>query len=167
MRSIDTRCALRLKSLSRVSPKSWRTSDLWGAVAREVVEFYGDKFRHTRSEPAHFALRLASIITIVLERNPTYRDVVYDEEPNASDQEGQALLQKFKGRRLPMLDRVEITIIEEVQPRWLSFLNREQDLMYLLPYAYMDIAAPNGKLAPSWRGKTSRCIERLPPTSAC
>ena len=126
------------------------TSDLWGAVAREVVEFYGDQI------PAHPVgtgpFRLADwrrSSKIVLERNPTYRDVVYDEEPNAGDQEGQALLQKFKGRKLPMLDRVEITIIEEEQPRWLSFLNKEQDLMYLLPYAYMDIAAPNGKLAPN------------------
>ena len=61
---------------------------------------------------------------IVLERNPTYREVLYDAEPNADDAEGQALLQKFKGRKLPMIDRVEISIIEEVQPRWLSFLEQ-------------------------------------------
>ena len=42
--------------------------------------------------------RVAPSSRIVLERNPTYRDVVYDEEPNADDAEGQALLQKFKGR---------------------------------------------------------------------
>ena len=29
---------------------------------------------------------------------------------------------KLKGRKLPMLDRVEIAIIEEAQPRWLAFL---------------------------------------------
>ncbi len=28
-----------------------------------------------------------------------------------------------------MIDRVEISIIEEVQPRWLSFLNKQQDLL--------------------------------------
>ena len=28
-----------------------------------------------------------------------------------------------------MIDRVEISIIEEQQPRWLSFLNRQQDFM--------------------------------------
>jgi ABC-type transport system substrate-binding protein len=126
------------------------TSDLWGAVAREVVEMYGDQI------PAHPVgtgpFRLAEwrrSSRILLERNPTYREVVYDAEPNADDAEGQALAQRFKGRKLPMLDGVEITIIEEEQPRWLSFLNKEQDLIYLLPYAYIDIAAPNGKLAPN------------------
>ena len=29
------------------------------------------------------------------------------------------------------------------------WLSKEQDLIYLLPYAYIDIAAPNGKLAPN------------------
>ena len=35
---------------------------------------------------------------IVLERNPTFRDVLYDADPNADDAEGQALLQSLKGR---------------------------------------------------------------------
>ena len=47
-----------------------------------------------------------------------------------------------------MIDRVEISIIEEVQPRWLSFLNKQQDVSWLLPYDFVNIAAPNGKLAP-------------------
>lgn len=138
------------------------TSDLWGAMAREVVEMYGDKI------PAHPVgtgpFRLAEwrrSSRIVLERNPTYREVVYDEEPNADDKEGQALLQKFKGRKLPMIDRVEIAIIEEEQPRWLSFLNKEQDLMYLLPNAYIDIAAPNGKLAPNLARQDVRMYRTL------
>jgi ABC-type transport system substrate-binding protein len=124
--------------------------DLWGAVAREVVEAYGDDI------PAHpvgtgpFRLgewRRSS--RIVLERNPSYREVVYDAEPNADDAEGQELLRRFKGRRLPMIDRVEISIIEEIQPRWLSFLNKQQDVMWLLPYDFVNIAAPGGKLSPA------------------
>ncbi len=65
----------------------------------------------------------------MLERNPDYRDVRYDAEPNADDAEGQALLAKFKGRKLPMIERVVISVIEEQQPRWLSFLQKQQDLM--------------------------------------
>jgi hypothetical protein len=49
--------------------------------------------------------------------------------PPAGDADGQALLARFKGRRLPMVDRVEVSIIEENQPRWLSFLNGEHDWM--------------------------------------
>ncbi len=62
---------------------------------------------------------------------------------------GQALLAKFRGRRLPMIDRVEISIIEEEQPRWLSFLNRQLDVLEPLPFPFVNIAAPNGKLAPN------------------
>ena len=69
-------------------------------------------------------------------------------DPNADDAEGQALLAKFKGRKLPMVDRVEISIIEEVQPRWLSFLNKQSDVAWLVPFDFVNTAAPNGKLAP-------------------
>ena len=123
--------------------------DLYGAVAREVVDAYGDQVGAHPIGTGPFRLaewRRSS--RIVLERNPTYREVVYDAEPNPDDIEGQALLQKFKGRKLPMIDRVEISIIEEVQPRWLSFLDKQQDLIYPLPFDFVNIAAPNGKLAP-------------------
>jgi ABC-type transport system substrate-binding protein len=124
--------------------------DLLGAVAREVVEAYGDDIMAHPVGTGPFRLaewRRSS--RIVLVKNPTYRDVRYDAQPNADDVEGQALLAKFKGRRLPMIDRVEIAIIEEVQPRWLSFLNQQQDILYLLPYDFVNIAVPNGKLAPN------------------
>ncbi|MGZ8992425.1 MAG: ABC transporter substrate-binding protein [Burkholderiaceae bacterium] len=123
--------------------------DLYGAVAREVVDAYGDQVGSHPVGTGPFRLaewRRSS--RIVLERNPTYREVVYNAEPNPDDVEGQALLQKFKGRKLPMVDRVEISIIEEVQPRWLSFLDKQQDLIYPLPFDFVNIAVPNGKLAP-------------------
>ncbi|HQR77049.1 MAG TPA: ABC transporter substrate-binding protein [Burkholderiaceae bacterium] len=123
--------------------------DLYGAVAREVVEAYGDSIPGHPIGTGPFRLtdwRRSS--KIILERNPTYRDVVYDGEPAADDAEGQALLARLKGRKLPMIDRVEISIIEESQPRWLSFLNKQQDLLERLPFDFMNIAAPNGVLAP-------------------
>lgn len=123
--------------------------DLYGAVAREVVEAYGDAISSHPVGTGPFRLaewRRSS--RIVLERNPTYRDVFYHAEPNADDAAGQAMLQKFKGRKLPMVDRVEISVIVEVQPRWLSFLNKQQDLLYGVPSDFVNVAAPNGKLAP-------------------
>jgi ABC-type transport system substrate-binding protein len=125
-------------------------ADLFGAQAREVVEKYGDMI------PAHpvgtgpFKLvqwRRSSLI--VLERNPDYRDVRYDAQPAADDTEGQALLQKFKGRKLPMIDRVEISIIEETQPRWLAFLNKQTDYMNRVPAEFVSVAMPGGKVAPN------------------
>ena len=124
-------------------------NSLYGAVAREVIEAYGD---NTAAHPVGTGpFRLAEwrrSSRIVLERNPTYREVTYDAEPNPDDVEGQALLRRFQGRRLPMIDRVEISIIEEVQPRWLSFLNKQSDVVWNVPYDFVNIAAPNGKLAP-------------------
>ncbi|MBK7262681.1 MAG: bicyclomycin resistance protein [Rubrivivax sp.] len=125
------------------------SSDLVGAVAREVVEAYGDNI------PAHpvgtgpFRLvqwRRSSFIA--LERNPDYRDLRYDASPAADDAEGQAILQRLKGRRLPIIDRVEISIIEENQPRWLNFLQGATDVLEDVPAEYIEQALPGGKVAP-------------------
>ena len=126
------------------------SGDLFGAVAREVVEFYGDKISAHPVGTGPFVLkqwRRSSLM--VFERNPAYRERFYDAEPSADDLAGQALLARFKGRRLPMVDRVEVAIIEEDQPRWLSFLNGEFELSWVLPAPFANQAIPHGKLAPN------------------
>jgi len=125
---------------------------LYGAVAREVADAYGDKL--AQHPVGTGAFKLASwrrSSQIVLDRNPLYRERHYEDEaePAANDAEGQALLARFKGRRIPMLDRVEISIIEENQPRWLSFLNKQQDFIERVPDEFVNIAMPGGKLAPN------------------
>jgi ABC-type transport system substrate-binding protein len=115
-----------------------------------VTERYGDDIMAHPVGTGPFRLaewRRSS--RMVLERNPNYREKTYDAQPNADDAEGQAMLQRFRGRRLPMVDRVEVSVIEEAQPRWLSFLNRQQDLQERLPNEFINIAAPNGTLAPN------------------
>jgi len=124
-------------------------NDLFGAVAREVVEHYGDEL------PAHpvgtgpFRLaqwRRSSLI--VLARNPDYRELRYEAEPAADDVEGQAILKALQGRRLPMIDRVEVSVIEESQPRWIAFLNGQLDVIGV-PAEYIPQALPGGELAPN------------------
>jgi len=124
--------------------------DLVGAVAREVVELYGDKISAHPVGTGPFKLvqwRRSSFIA--LERNPEFREKLYDAQPAADDKEGQALLARFKGRRLPMLDRVEISIIEEQQPRWLTFLKRDSDFIEEVPAEFINQAMPGGKVAPN------------------
>ncbi len=124
--------------------------DLSGAVAREVVEAYGDDIAAHPIGTGPFRLiewRRSS--RIILGRNPGYRDVVYDCEPSADDIEGQKILATFKGRKLPMIDQVQISIIDEQQPRWLAFLQKQQDLMERLPNEFINLAIPNNKLAPN------------------
>jgi len=125
-------------------------SDLYGALAREVVEAYGDKIgEHPVGTGPYLLKSWRRSSQIVLEKNPGYRERFYEAEPAADDAEGQALLARFKGRRLPMIDRVEVAIIEEAQPRWLSFLNAEQDFLELLPEDFIGQAMPGGHLAPN------------------
>jgi ABC-type transport system substrate-binding protein len=89
----------------------------------------------------------------VLAKNPNFREVYYDEKPPESgpfsDPRLTAVAAQLKGRRLPLLDEVAISIIEEPQPRWLSFLNKEQDLMDQLPADFANTVIPNNELAPN------------------
>ena len=125
---------------------------LYGAVAREVAEKYGEQL--AQHPVGTGAFRLASwrrSSQIVLDRNPNYRVRHYEDEarPGPDDAVGQALLARFKGRRVPMLDRVEVSIIEEQQPRWLSFLNQQQDFIDRVPDEFVSTAMPGGKVAPN------------------
>jgi len=121
-----------------------------GALAREVVEFYGDKIGEHPVGTGPFRLSAWKRSSrIVLTRNPNYREVFYDENPPQGDARLQAAAARYKGKRLPLLDEVQIAIIEEQQPRWLSFLNREHDLMEELPPEFTPTAIPNNQLAPN------------------
>ena len=133
-------------------------SSSFGAVAREVVEFYGAEIvAHPVGTGPYRLKSWRRSSKIVLERNPLFRDVRYDGEPNAEDIEAQALLARFKGRRLPLNDGVEISVLEEGQARWLSFLNGQVDIVRV-PSEFTHIAGPGGKLAPNLakRGITMR-----------
>jgi ABC-type transport system substrate-binding protein len=138
-------------TLGRARPRfaeSLANSSTYGAVAREVVEFYGDKIMEHPVGTGPF--RLASwrrSSQIVLERNPGYRQPAWEATPAAGDAEGQAWVKQLQGRTLPLVDRVEVSIIEEAQPRWLSFLNRQIDLV-AVPQEFSAQALPGGKLAP-------------------
>jgi len=122
---------------------------LAGALAREVVEAVGQKaIGETPVGTGPFKLGAWKRgARIVLDRNPAHRHRVYDEQPAADDKEAQAFAANLRGRALPLLDRVEINIVEEAQPRWLTFLNRQVDLV-ALPNEFSTIAAPNGLIAP-------------------
>jgi ABC-type transport system substrate-binding protein len=142
------------------------SSELFGAVAREAVEHYGDQIpgHPVGTGPYRLAQWRRSSL-IVLERNPQYRDVRYHGEPASNDAEGHALLATFKDRRLPMIDRVEVSIIEESQPRWLSFLNGQIDVA-AVPPEFVNLAMPNGKIAPNLAKKGIRGFRRVQPDSA-
>jgi len=133
-------------------------SSLLGAVAREVVEAYGTEIpAHPVGTGPYRLKEWRRSSRIVLERNPTFREMRYDAAPNPEDLEGQAWLARLKGKRLPLNDGVEISVLEEDQARWLSFLNGQVDYLRV-PLTFGATAAPNGVLAPNLakRGITMR-----------
>jgi ABC-type transport system substrate-binding protein len=124
-----------------------------GVVAREVVEHYGDKItEHPVGTGPYRLTRWRRSSQIVLERNPNHRDRVWEAQPAADDAEGQAIARTFAGRKVPIVDRVEIQIIEEAQPRYLSFVNRQIDVLSV-PQEFVPTATPGGVLAPHLRKK--------------
>ncbi|MEO5697536.1 MAG: ABC transporter substrate-binding protein [Burkholderiaceae bacterium] len=121
-----------------------------GALAREVVEMYGDRIMEHPVGTGPFRLatwRRSSLITF--EKNPNYRDEFYREEAPADDPLAQAAVTNLKGRKLPMVDRIEVSIIEQPQPRWLSFVNREMDVLEQVPEEFTYTAIPNNRIAPN------------------
>ncbi len=119
-----------------------------GGVAREVIERYQpDPGAHPVGTGPYRLVEWKRSHQIVLEKNPNFRDEFYEAEPG-DDVEFQAIYAQMKGRKLPMVDRIEVTIVEESQPRWLAFLNGETDYADV-PSEYVNFAFPNGKLAPN------------------
>lgn len=140
---------IRLADTAPHFVETFAQPDLHGAVAREVVEAYGDTIMAHPVGTGPFRLvdwRRSS--RIVLERNESYREDLFNESTSSEDSRLQQIASILSGKKLPLVDRVEVYIIEEQQPRWLAFLNAEHDLLDRLPNNFVNIAAPAGQLAP-------------------
>ena len=120
------------------------------AVAREIVEKYQeDVGSHPVGTGAYQIDTWKRTSRMTFIPNPGYREEYFAAEPAADDAEGQAILAKLKGKRLPMLGRIDVSIIQEIQPRWLAFLSNETDLSYRMPTEFANTAIPNNVLAPN------------------
>ena len=142
---------------------SLATPQFSGAVAREVVEFYG------RDEiPGHpvgtGAFRLKSWTRgarIVLERSPFFRGETYAGMPAAGELQ-QAIAADLAGQALPRVDEVDVRVLEEDQPRWLSFLQGEFSWL-AVPGSMAALAVPQGRLAPFLARRGVRLQRALQP----
>ena len=122
-----------------------------GAQAREVVEKYGNDIgAHPVGTGAFRLAEWKRSSRIVLVKNENFREAYFESEP-AADPLSQQLYKEMKGKRIPQVDRVEVSIVEEAQPRWLAFLNKEIDWINV-PSEFINMALPMGKAAP-WVAK--------------
>src|SRR5262249_2512468 len=123
------------------------------AVAREVAEAYGlDVGAHPVGTGPYLLREYQRSHRIVLEANPGFRKLVFD-EAMPSNREDAAIARQLKGRELPLIGRIEISVIEEEQPRWLGFLKREFDYLQPFPRDFVGELLDNGKLRPELAAK--------------
>jgi oligopeptide transport system substrate-binding protein len=101
------------------------------AVAREVIEAYGDGSGWAQANPVGTgAFKLAQWRRgqkIVLEANRDYRLETFPDMPADADAATRAAVPPMRGKRMPQVGRVEISVIEESNPQVLAFNSGELD----------------------------------------
>ena len=116
-------------------------------VAREVIEAYHeDTNAHPVGTGPYMLTRWARGSKISLEANPGYHGFVWSFQPG-DDPRDREIVAAMKGRKMPVIGRIEISVIEEEQSRWLAFQRGELDIL-LLPGTFAPMAMPGNKLSP-------------------
>lgn len=140
------------------------------AVAREVVEKYGDSKGEVSAHPVGTGVyKLGQWIRgsrIVLEENTNHRPEVWDFQPSAEGgADDQRIVRQMKGKKIPQIGRIEISVQLEDQSRWLSFTSGDADLFWLdgplAPKALLD-----GKLRPELAARGVQLSRSVDPELA-
>ena len=122
----------------------------FGAMAREVVEAYGDDVQaHPVGTGPYVLKEWRRAAKIVLEANPGYRQATWDFQPT-DDPWDKDVVAAMKGKTIPQIGRVEISIIEEDQSRWLAFNRKELDWLALPATFRQEVFDTANKLKPEW-----------------
>ncbi len=122
-----------------------------GAVAREVVEAYGDGSRWVMANPVgtgpYKLKEWRRGQRILLEANPGFRGIPYVESNDPADK---AVNARFKGKTFPRIGQVEVSIMEEGNPRVLAFARGELDYLDI-PYELVpNVMLPDNTLKPEY-----------------
>ncbi|MFZ6677168.1 ABC transporter substrate-binding protein [Undibacterium sp. Tian12W] len=119
-----------------------------GAMAREVVEAYGNQIGNHPIGTGPFILgQWQRSFRIELLANPQYRKVVFNDQ--GTDDVTRKIAANLTGQTLPRVSKVEIKIMEEQQSRVLGFLNHEFDYLEQVPPPLSNMVLDDGKLKPA------------------
>lgn len=76
-----------------------------------------------------------------------------------------AIARELAGKLLPQIGRIEISVIEEDQSRWLSFLDGQLDYLQRVPLDFTEKALADGKLRPEFAARGIRHQVLLRPNT--
>jgi ABC-type transport system substrate-binding protein len=139
------------------------TTFAMAAVAREVIEAYGAPQNGRATDhpvgTGPFTLKeWKRGSKVVLAANPAYRDERFPAVVDASEPPA---VRANANKRLPLVDQVEVSVIEEGNPRLLAFSGQQIDYLWV-PRNLVHRVLDNGRLKPEYaqRGVTwARVLE--------
>lgn len=164
LRAPDTH-TLELK-LTRSYPQLFQILAMTHAsvVAREVVNKYGPEIMsHPVGTGAYRLKEWRRGSKIILEKNPTYREVLYP-SIGTNEERSKGLLEA-SGKKLPFIDEIHFDIFKEEQPRWLSFLASNLDITGIPKDNFVDTIDASGELKKDLIQKGFRLEKTLSLTS--
>lgn len=138
-----------------------------GVVAREVAEAYkapGQIGNHPVGTGPFMITEWKRSDKIVLQANPDFRSTVFHADAAAVAAlapADQAIARSLEGKKLPLVERIEVRIVEEYQSRMLGFLKGEFDYLEQVPESLTDMVLVNGRLKPELAAK-GITLERFP-----
>ncbi|WP_338847562.1 ABC transporter substrate-binding protein [Massilia sp. W12] len=134
-----------------------------GAMAREVVETYGEQVSlHPVGTGAYMLHEYVPRSKIALKANPDYRGFTWDFKGEDTEWD-KKIVAEMKGKQMPQIGKVEIRIIEEEQSRWLAFSSGQLDFEMLVPHAASKALDKQGKLLPAYTEKGFRLFRFIDP----
>ena len=123
-----------------------------GGMAREAVDHYGPE--GAMSNPVgtgpYKIEKWVRGSKIILAANPDFPAFTWDFEASADDEADKRVAAQMKGRKMPQIGKVEISIIEEPQSAWLAFSSKSIDSIAVPPSFIEKALDANNRLLPSW-----------------
>ncbi|HEX2531777.1 MAG TPA: ABC transporter substrate-binding protein, partial [Burkholderiaceae bacterium] len=136
-----------------------------GAVAREAIESYGRQSgQHPVGTGPYMLQQYVPRSRVVLVANPNYRGFVWDFQPSG-DLLDEQIARDMRGKQMPQVGRVEISIIEEEQSRWLAFQGGQIDIDWL-PQVAAPTVLDGDKLKPQYAAERIRLQRFVEPEIA-
>lgn len=118
----------------------------FGATAREVVEYYKDRLAmHPVGTGPYMLSKYVPRSKIELVANPDYRGFVWNFKSTGTAWDNQ-LVKEMSGKQMPQIGKVNISIIEEEQSRWLAFQSKQLDFDKVTSSAIPKVLDQNNQL---------------------